>query len=562
MQRLTSDSTFVQHEPCPACRAKGDDASGNNLARYSDGHGYCNACGYYQAPDGEGHQAAEPKEKPAFEPIDFDIVPLKARGIDTETCTKFNYGIGKFGKKREWCHVANYHDAKGNLVAQHIRMENKDFKWIGDMKKAVLFGQHLWRSGGRRVVVTEGEIDCLTISMLQDNKWPVVSLPNGANHAVKAIRASLEWLESFDEVVFAFDMDEPGQAAAQECALLLSPGKAKVAVLPEKDANDCLKAGKSKALLTSLWEARPYRPDGIVSGKDLWDKIRKTPPVGYDIPYPLLNERLHGLRLGELYLFTAGSGIGKSTIVNEIAFHLKMTHGLPLGVMALEESTERNLRRYLGIHINKPLHLPEVHRALPEDELRAAFDAVTGDDKWYAYDHFGSSDIDTLLAKLRYMVVGLGCKVIVLDHISIVVSALDESGGESERKTIDKLMTKLRSLIEETGVMVLAVVHLKRPDKGKSFNEGRQVSLTDLRGSGSLEQVSDVVIALERDQQGDTPNISHIRVLKNRPIGEVGPAGCVAYNSDTGRLLPADGEEFGFGSDNTNMNESNTEQEF
>ncbi|WP_291448833.1 DnaB-like helicase C-terminal domain-containing protein [Desulfovibrio sp.] len=556
-----SESSFVQHEPCPACRAKGDDASGNNLARYSDGHGYCNACGYYQAPDGEEHQVPEPKEKPSFEPIDFEIVPLKARDIDGETCKKFNYGIGRFGKKREWCHVANYHDAKGNLVAQHIRMENKDFKWIGDMKKAVLFGQHLWRSGGRKVVITEGEIDCLTISMLQDNKWPVVSLPNGANHAVKAIKASLEWLETFDEVVFAFDMDEPGQAAAQECALLLSPGKAKVAVLPEKDANDCLKEGKSKALLNALWEARPYRPDGIVSGKDLWDKVRQTPPMGFEIPYPLLNERLHGLRRGELYLFTAGSGIGKSTIVNEIAYHLKMTHGLPLGVMALEESTSRNLRRYLGIHLNKPLHLPEVHKTLSEEELRAAFEAVTGDDRWYAYDHFGSSNIDTLLSKLRYMVVGLGCKVIVLDHISIVVSALDEVGGESERKTIDKLMTKLRSLIEETGVMVLAVVHLKRPDKGKSFNEGRQVSLTDLRGSGSLEQVSDVVIALERDQQGNLPDVSRIRVLKNRPIGEVGPAGSVAYNSETGRLLPSDADEYGFGSPEQ-KEESSKEEEF
>ncbi|MCD7983748.1 MAG: toprim domain-containing protein [Desulfovibrio sp.] len=540
------DSTFVQHEPCPACRAKGDDASGNNLARYSDGHGYCNACGHYESPDGEEHQTTSAKDKPDFDPIACDIVPLKQRGIDAETCRKFGYGIGRFGKKREWCHVAPYHDAKGVLAAQHIRMEGKDFKWLGEMKKAVLFGQHLWRSGGRRVVVTEGEIDCLTISMLQDNRWPVVSLPNGANHAPKAIRASLEWLESFDEVVFAFDMDEPGRAAALECALLLSPGKAKIAVLPEKDANDCLKEGKSKQLLAALWDARPYRPDGIVSGKDLWDKVRQSPPMGYEIPYSLLNERLHGLRCGELYLFTAGSGIGKSTIVNEIAYHLKMEHGLPLGVMALEEATDRNLRRYLGIHLNKPLHLPEVHKALPETELKAAFDAVTGDDKWFAYDHFGSSDIDTLLSKLRYMVVGLGCKVIVLDHISIVVSALDEAGGESERKTIDKLMTRLRSLIEETGVMVLAVVHLKRPDKGKSFNEGRQVSLTDLRGSGSLEQVSDVVIALERDQQGDTPNISHIRVLKNRPIGEVGPAGSVSYDSDTGRLLPADGGEYGF----------------
>lgn len=556
-----SESSFVQHEPCPACRAKGYDASGNNLARYSDGHGYCNACGYYQAPSGEEHQVPELKEKPSFEPVDFEIIPLKARGIDGETCKKFNYGIGRFGKKREWCHVADYHDAKGTLVAQHIRMEGKEFRWLGDMKKAVLFGQRLWRSGGRKVVITEGEIDCLTISMLQDNKWPVVSLPNGADHAVKAVRNSLEWLESFDEVVFAFDMDEPGQTAAQNCALLLTPGKARIAMLPEKDANACLSEGKSKQLLSALWDARPYRPDGIVSGKDLWDKVRQTPPMGFEIPYPLLNERLHGLRRGELYLFTAGSGIGKSTIVNEIAYHLKMTHGLPLGVMALEESTSRNLRRYLGIHLNKPLHLPEVHKALSEEELRAAFEAVTGDDRWYAYDHFGSSNIDTLLSKLRYMVVGLGCKVIVLDHISIVVSALDEVGGESERKTIDKLMTKLRSLIEETGVMVLAVVHLKRPDKGKSFNEGRQVSLTDLRGSGSLEQVSDVVIALERDQQGNLPDVSRIRVLKNRPIGEVGPAGSVAYNSETGRLLPSDADEYGFGSPEQ-KEESSKEEEF
>ena len=444
------------------------------------------------------------------------------------------------------------------MVAQHIRLEGKDFKWLGDSKDALLFGRHLWRSGGRRVIVTEGEIDCLTISMLQDNKWPVVSLPNGASAGAKAIRQNLEWLETFEEVILCFDMDEPGRKAAQECAMLLTPGKAKIPYLPCKDANECLVKGKTRELISALWDAQPYRPDGIVAGQDLWDKVRQSPPKGYGIPYPQLNDKLHGLRLGELYLFTAGSGIGKSTIVNEIAYHLKMVHGLPLGVIALEESVSRNLRRYLGIHLNKPLHLPEVHESIPEADLKAAFDAVTGDNKWFAYDHFGSSDIDNLLSKLRYMVVGLGCKVIVLDHISIVVSALDEAGGESERKVIDKLMTKLRSLIEETGVMVLAVVHLKRPDKGKSFNEGRQVSLTDLRGSGSLEQVSDVVIALERDQQGDEPNLASIRVLKNRPIGETGPAGAVTYDPETGRLTPADGESFGF----SQYNDNQEQQEF
>lgn len=171
-------------------------------------------------------------------------------------------------------------------------------------------------------------------------------------------------------------MDEPGQKASKECALLLSPGKAKIARLPMKDANECLVAGKGKELIDALWGAVPYRPDGIRSGAELWEDIKKPPPAGYEIPYPGLNDKLGGVRLGELVLFTAGSGIGKSTIVNEIAYHLMMAHGLTLGVMALEENPARNARRYLGIHLNKPLHLPAAHASVPETDLKAAFDAV------------------------------------------------------------------------------------------------------------------------------------------------------------------------------------------
>lgn len=546
---MASSSVFTGHEPCPRCQAHGRDRHGDNLARYSDGHGYCHVCGHYAPGDGGGERE-HPRRQPMrdFAPLDIDIKPLIKRGITAETCAHFGYGIGRYQGKP--CHVAPLYDAGGVLVAQHLRLEGKDFAWLGDASRALLFGQNVWRHGGRRVVVTEGEIDCMSVSQLQGNKWPVVSLPNGASSGAKYVRAALEWLEAFDEVIFALDMDEPGQQAAKDCALLLTPGKARIARLPLKDANECLLAGKGRELLDALWGAVPYRPDGIRCGADLWDDILTPPPTGYNVPYPGLNDRLHGLRPGELYLFTAGSGIGKSTIVNEIAYHLKMVHGLPLGIMALEENPARNARRYLGIHLNRPLHLPEVHAATPEADLKAAFEAVMAEG-WWIYDHFGSSDIDTLLGKLRYMAVGLGCKVIVLDHISIVVSGLDEAGGESERKTIDRLMTKLRQLIEETGVMVLAVVHLKRPDKGKSYNEGRQVSLTDLRGSGSLEQVSDAVIALERDQQGDEPDTSAIRVLKNRPLGDCGPAGLVRYERDTGRLLAGDGEDAYFTKEQT-----------
>lgn len=555
-------SVFLRHEPCPECRKHGGDVDGNNLARYSDGHAHCFCCGYYEKGNGDeaGGITEQHKKKSNPSLLDVTFRPLSARGLTQETCQLFGYGISRY--HGVLCHVAPYYDQHGNKAAQHLRMDGKQFRWVGSTKGLKLFGQNLWKKGGKKVIVTEGEIDCLSISQLQGNRWPVVSLPNGAQSAVKAFRENLEWLTSFQEVVIAFDMDDPGQEAAKECAGLLPPGKAFIANLPGKDANACLTNNQGQALITALWQAEEYRPDGIRSGKDLWEEFMTPPAEGYDIPYLELNDKLHGLRKGELYLFTAGSGVGKSTIVNELAYHLKMHHGLSLGIMALEESPARNARRYIGIHLNKPLYLPEVFKAVPKEDMKKAFDEVMGEG-WWIYDHFGSSDIDTLLGKLRYMAVSLKCDVIVLDHISIIVSGLDELNGSDERKTIDVLMSKLRALIEETGIMVLAVVHLKRPDKGKSWNEGRQVSLTDLRGSGSLEQLSDAVIALERDQQaeGEEANRACIRVLKNRPVGMVGEAGCCVYHPDTGRLLPASPFDTEDGKENRSAKSQDTEAE-
>lgn len=383
-----------------------------------------------------------------------------------------------------------------------------------------------------------GREPCPKCRELQGNKWPCVSIRSGANAAVNDIRNSLEWLESFQEVVFCFDQDEPGRRAAQECAALLSPGKARIAILPYKDANLCLTEGKIQELSSALWNAKPYRPDGIVNIKDLKESSRKAAPEGVVIRYPKLNDMIRGIRERELYLFTAGSGIGKSTIVHELGFELNQRYGWPLGVLALEESNNKTVRRYVGMMLNKPLNLPGY--TVPDAEYDTAFDELAAREDIWFYDHFGSTDVEGILAKLRFLAVSCGVKVIVLDHISIIVSGLDESAGESERKTIDKLMTRLRSLVEETGIAVLAVVHLKRPDKGKSWNEGREPSLTDLRGSGSLEQLSDVVVALERDQQGEDPNRARARVLKNRPVGLTGQAGEVEYDHETGRLNPAE----------------------
>lgn len=520
-------AAVLTHQPCPLC------GSHDAAALYSDGHLYCFSCqGVIQG--GTTSQETRHSKMPKALIQNLNIQALPARSLTLDTCQKFDYAIAHEGDNSTW-QVATYRDHDGNPAAQHLRGRDKVFRWRGNVEGLQLYGQHLWRTGGKMIIVTEGEIDCLTVSQVQGNKWPVVSIPNGVSSAPKAFKDNIEWLETFEKVVICFDMDEPGQKAAQQVAQLLSPGKAYIMQLPLKDPNDMLKAGKVQELINAIWQSAPYRPDGIVSGADLWDELIKPPEPGYTTLYPQLDTMTAGIRKRELWLFTAGSGIGKSTIVHEIAYHLMMTHNLKIGIMALEESKRRAAERYLSIHLNKPLHL--TREGITQEQLRQAYEETIGKgERFFLYDHFGSTDIDTLMGKIRYLAVSCGIDFLVLDHISIVVSGLKDA-GDNERKQIDLLMTSLRSLVEETGIGVLGVVHLKRPEKGESWNAGKKPSLTDLRGSGGLEQLSDTVIALSRNQNDeDTGNTAQLTVLKNRHTGITGDADQLQYDNRTGRL--------------------------
>jgi twinkle protein len=276
--------------------------------------------------------------------------------------------------------------------------------------------------------VTEGEIDCLTVSQLQDDRWPVVSIPQGAQQGKKFCQQNLEFLESYDEVVFLFDNDEPGNKAARECALLLSPGKAKIATLPLKDASDMLQAGRGKEVIQSLWEAKVYQPDGILMGDAVWDALTfedNRPSIPW--PWQFMNDKLGGIRAGEFYVLCAGTGIGKSAVCREVGYHLQR-EGARLGYVALEENVKRTALGLMSIHLSEPLHLKEAHEM---DDLRDAYSESAANVVYY--DHFGSLDVDNIVARLRYMVKGCDCTHIIFDHLTAVVSAQDADERKSER---------------------------------------------------------------------------------------------------------------------------------
>lgn len=523
---MNQESTFLYHEPCPKC------GSSDACGVFSDGHRFCYSCNTYFRPDGSVKSEVTRVSKECIPFEDLEEVSLTKRCIGKDTCSKFKYFSTVY--KGKPCQVACYYDDSGNLVGQKLRFPDKSFAVLGSISNR-LYGSQLWASG-KKIVITEGEIDCLTVSQLQGNKWPVVSIPNGAQGAKKAIEANLEYLGNFEEVILMFDMDDPGRKASEECAKILPAGKAYIANLPCKDPNECLSEGKGPEVLQAVWNAKPYRPDGIVSGTDLYEKcVTDIDDLKDSVEYPwvALQNKTKGVRHGELYVFTSGSGMGKSTILRELEYYFGVVRGELCGIVALEESTKKTGLELMSIHLNKRILLdPD---GVSEDQRKDSFRATIGNERFFLYDHFGSLDSDNLLSKIRYMIVSLGCKRIFLDHISIVVSGMDADEDGGERKAIDKLMTNLRSLVEETGATMFVVSHLKRPEK-KGHEEGAQVSLSQLRGSGAIAQLSDMVIGLERNQQGDNPNVLTLRVLKNRFCGDTGVSGYLEYDPETGRL--------------------------
>lgn len=527
-----NQTEFIRHEACPHC----DSSDANAL--YSDGSHYCFSCQTYTPGENQVEAVA------MFETVDsifldVEYRELKKRGISQKTCQFWGYGVATY--KGQTVQVANYRNRANELVAQKVRFANKDFSVVGNMKKVGLFGEHLWRdgTGGKFITITEGELDALSLSQAMDNKWPVVSLPSGSTSAKKAIGQSIEWLSKYEYVVLMFDNDEAGQKAAKECATVLPPKKCKVATLPLKDASDMLVNGRVRELVNAVWEAKTFRPDGIIAGTDMWDTvITDDEREAMQYPFTGVQEKTGGIRKGEIVTITAGSGIGKSQLAREIGHHI-IRHGETLGYIALEESVKRTALGLMSIEMNKPLHLRG--NEVDQEEMRGAFDATLGTGRVYLYDHWGSTDSDNLLAKIRYLVRGCDCSYIVLDHISIVVSGLE---GGDERRLIDNTMTKLRALVEELNCGLILISHLKRPSGDKGHEDGAQTSLAQLRGSAAIGQLSDLVIGLERNQQdAENPNISQVRVLKNRWSGETGLCSSLEYSKETGRMTETFFEE-------------------
>lgn len=543
---------FLRHEPCPACGSK------DNLARYVDMSAYCFGCKHHEKspekPSGDFSRSSK------GEPRMADLIPsgeyqdLSSRGLRAETLRKLGYKLATLNG--EPVQIAEYRNRKGEVTNQKVRKAGKKFGWRGPKEtKKLLFGQHAWGQGGRRVVITEGEIDALTVAQVLDLKWPVVSVPDGAT-STQAIADNADWLETFEEVVFMFDGDKPGREGARECAAILSPGKAKIAHMPDgQDPNSLLQAGLSAQITSAIYGAEKFRPDGVTSLSALLDEAVK--PVEWGLSLPKCLEKLHrwtyGPKPGHVWIGGAGVGIGKTQIFTEMEAN-DLREGRAIAVLHAEQSPPETPKRIAAALAGKPFFLPDCEYT--EDELRGVLSGF--EDKLLIFDHrVLEVNWDEVKNWVRWVVKAFGVKVAYIDNLTLL-----SADAEDERRFLDFLLKDAKLLASQLGITIHFLSHLTTPASGPGHEEGGRVEAKQMTGSRALMRYADVLWALERNTQHEDPAIratSTFRILKDRVSGRaVGNCLYLQYDPATSlqREVPPplkenDGKRYGFSDKST-----------
>jgi len=540
------------YEACPKCPS-------SDAFAYKDGDewGHCFSCSQgSRINDEEGStKVAKQKQTVQQDEAGFleldDINQYDVRGFQERNIRKnisAHYGV-RVAYDADGTIISHFYPytKKGDIVGYKERQLPKKFTIHGDAKgKGLeLFGQNV-ATGGKRLVITEGELDCLAVAQAQYDKYqkfyPVVSLPSASQTNI--LIEQREWLRGFEEVVLMFDSDEPGQKAVAEAAKIIGFDKVKVAKLSEKDPCDVLLKHGSDELMKAVFNATKYSPAGVVKGEEIWEQYKQLKQIT-SLPYPDcvggLNPLLKGMRDGEIVLFTSGTGSGKSTLVKEIILHLRET--LPdegIGIISLEESVGDTAEKLIGMELKVNTEENEVDEA----DARKAYEKLFADEKCLLLDHQGSVSDDSLLDKIEYLCL-MGCKKIFLDHITIAVS--EGADGKTGNEAVDYVMSALLKIVKKHNVWLGVISHLRKGSDRKPFEEGYLPSVDDIKGSGSIKQISFDIIAFARNMTSDDEVIKNtikFRVLKARKTGRTGDAGAAFYDHKTTRLRKSDMLDF------------------
>tara|TARA_Y100000114_G_scaffold50443_2_gene46062 strand:- start:12533 stop:14266 length:1734 start_codon:yes stop_codon:yes gene_type:complete len=563
---------LIKHIPCTSASCTSSDGMALYKKESGEIDGYCFVCGHFdpsplesgqvldqaQPSTAHSHSSAIAAKAEVRSSLNIHQVsecpslPILDRGIKQFTVDFYEVKtiLNGYDGKTPVATCFPYYKYDGptpKLSGYKKRLiEDKIFTSIGDTKETMLFGAQKFLSGGKRLYITEGEMDCLALyQVLKELASPefrhlepcVVSLPHGAKSAANAIHANQKFINQFEETILVFDQDEPGREAANEVCSFMDPRKTKIATFSEKDPNDMLMLGKAQELKWAvLTKAKHYQPEGITTSSKLLTEALSPQLDGRPWPWPTLTKLTHGRRPG-LYGIGAGVGIGKTEFFHELIYFIAETEKKPLGIFLLEEAPQRTLRDAAGKHLNTPLHRPDIHCDSKDVESAIArFSEPT--EKLYLFDHKGSRDWDTIYSQCKYLAAVHGVRDIIIDPLTAIISH-----EENTDRMLHKIMADMAVLTQAPyNCTVYYSSHLNEPPRDRiPHEEGGRVKESHFAGSRAMIRFSNLILGLERNKQDIDVvqrNTTICRVLKDRDFGTAtGETFEIYYNPETGRYL-------------------------
>ena len=180
--------SFVKTQlPCPSC------GGGDPVALNEDGSAWCFSCdtrfpNYEEATNGTVE--TKPSDLQTYRnnsmnDAEGSFIALTDRGISLETAKKYGVKAVKNQSSNQIMrHLYPYYVAN-EITGYKVREPNKMFSWRGNPQGSGLFGEQLFKAGGKYITIVEGECDAMAAYELLGSKWPVVSIKNGASGAVR-----------------------------------------------------------------------------------------------------------------------------------------------------------------------------------------------------------------------------------------------------------------------------------------------------------------------------------------------------------------------------------------
>lgn len=526
----------VRKTACPKCGASHANQVYNEDGQYNS---WCFSCHTYF----KGTEEVMEKEQIRYKGLSKEEVstfPIRQES-DRKILPEINERFGVRVSINEMNGLVDtvyypYH-IKGQLTGYKVRILPKDFsKAVGSIKGADLFGKHLCGSRRKAIIIAEGEEDALAVCQVlykTFGKFPdVVSLVNGAG--LGKFTQEAKFLNSYEKIYACFDNDEAGQECLNALAEKVDQEKLYVMELPEKDASECLQSDMPDAVFMAFNNAKLFKPRGVFNAFERAASFlsQKDPEI---ILYPdewhRFNGMTNGLRLGDLDIFTASSGTGKTQLCREITYRLLQKAPYNLSLISLEETAKKTIKGILSVHLSERLHLNNT--SLTDQDINKHAKAANLDKLWL----FDSSENINIFITIKNLIKVNGCKLILIDHLGMILPFIETSRSEND-KTGD-VIAKLKRMAVQYNVWIGLVVHLKKSSGSISFDKGGVPGVEDIKGASSQYQLADGVYSLQRNKFHSDEymrNITCLHVLKNRHEGSVGETDYFHFDKSSGRL--------------------------